>query len=659
MTFDPMLPMPLLVPAAAAMAIGGVLWAFGGPRRGQGRTFAIVAARLGAVAALSVLFLRPMVTEDCGRAEGRPLRPFVIMDASAPKGELEGLEALVEISRSTGPEALLAAVVPGRRDVMLFGSEPARLAPRAASVGLSVWAVIPEQEEPRELRLGPLSIVPPTPRADEPIVASSELELLAPRPMRARLGWFLDGRREATQELELRTGPNRVEHAFLCPAAGLHRLRLEAEPLPGELDVSDNASGAFFEVLAGPVRVLIVEGPPRPVYRALRRALSAGEGRGFALRASSAIERYRAPGPIPAENALDEFDLVILGDVCPGELPPGALERLAGWLRRGGGLLLIAGQRNLEPGGWADILPIEPLREVRKITGPFEARPAGRVGDLRPFPFGALRTGLVPRLSWRTFPELEWVYEVGVREGASATVVAARPGLTLPLLVHWQLGRGRAAVLLSDDIPRWAEKGGQSRIAHDEFWRDLVAGLARAPGAGGHRLWIEAGPPRGDLSRRIPFKVFVTDPSAEVLVRFEPAGLRAKGATELRLGPGSVVRTGELALEEGVGGTLLAAIPGGAESRFELVPRQSTRPNLTPAENADLEAICAASGGKRGGPELIRAFLEKARPVGVPAARMVVLREVVPPGLILALFIVLYAAEWFLRKDDLNTSPRT
>ncbi len=137
----------------------------------------------------------------------------------------------------------------------------------------------------------------------------------------------------------------------------------------------------------------MVEGPPRPIYRSVRRALASDER--FSLSSSCAAERRPGERLLPSgETAYSALDVVILGDLGAGEFAPGELAGLARFVRGGGGLVVVAGERNLGAGSW-DATPLAGILPVRMgpgdgvVPGPLEARPSGRVGEPRPFPFGA------------------------------------------------------------------------------------------------------------------------------------------------------------------------------------------------------------------------------------------------------------------------------
>ncbi|MHC4202609.1 MAG: hypothetical protein ACYSU0_21665, partial [Planctomycetota bacterium] len=440
-----------------------------------------------------------------------------------------------------------------------------------------------------------------------------------------------------------------------------------------------------------------IEGPPREVYRALRRALESDDG--FRVGSSSAVERPRRARLLPREeHGWSGVDLVIVGDLAAPEFAPGALDRLARFVREGGGLVVVAGDANLGPGGWgatalAGVLPVKVGPDDGAVPGPIDVRPAGRVGQARPFPFGAgwdggaggedaartfARSGAS---SWRELAELARARAVaGVARGARVPIIGVRPGLKVPLLVEGRAGSGRVAVVLSGDIGRWARSSPEGRLAHDEFWRDIARGVARASPDGGPRVWLECPPLAArsgpEAGRPIPVTVYLADATAGVSLEIERPGERGGRTREtVKLPPRGLVRTYELA-PRGPGRILLRARTGSGtfkaasaplEIEVKAAPGESLErgrardPDATEGVD-ELRAVCIASGGVLStegsgvaavaafGKGVARAGADSARPGGELAAGGET-TDALPAGAWLALFVAFLVAEWSLRRE--------
>jgi uncharacterized membrane protein len=717
MSIAPVLPLPVLVPTTLALAGWAASLAVRRRPRARGATLACLRAL--AVVVFGVCLLRPCVEGEAllpAGGDGEGLRPsaFVLAERGAralpPElrarlgacgrgGAVERVEFDRADSRTGLEDALARALVAcGARPsaaLVLLGS-PAGAVSSCARLGVGgarVFVVAREEADGPRVAVGAVEVTPAEPVEGRSAVASVELCGSAPRGVRVRLRWTLDGRELASRTVRAPApgSPVRAEHAFVVPSGGLHRLRVEAA-LRDEAAVDDNSSAAFFLARPGPVRVLIAEGPPRRAYRALRRAL-ASDGR-FAVSASCSVERLPRARLLPRdETEWSGLDVVFLGDVGAAELAPGALARLARFVREGGGLVVVAGERNLGPGGWgrtpiADVLPVIVSPGDGPVEGPLDVRPAGRAGTPRPYPFGSGLAGGVGAVTsertelrtrsaeWRALPELERARAVaGTTGDAKVPVIAVRPGSSVPMLVHCRAGKGRVIVILSGDLPRWAAAGSAGRIAHDEFWRDVALGAAPSAPDDGLRVWLDPPARAARAGEPLRLTAYLSDPSApgSVLVEFESAsGGRSREA--LGLAPRGLVRTFEVTPPaEGKLTLRASAGPAGGEARSAAVelavaPAGADGP-ASPATGADAEAgegrrrgyldklraVCRASGGRFATSDAPAAAVEgfagavaRTPPeAGAPGSP----RDVVPPPALLAAFVALLVAEWALRRS--------
>src|SRR5258706_4332956 len=91
----------------------------------------------------------------------------------------------------------------------------------------------------------------------------------------ARLRVYDGGRLVATEDLPLAPGAGVTTAAVQLPAgaAGLHDLRFELDPLPGERNRANNGRSQVLDVAARRRNVLYIEGEPRWEYKFIRRAV--------------------------------------------------------------------------------------------------------------------------------------------------------------------------------------------------------------------------------------------------------------------------------------------------------------------------------------------------------------------------------------------------
>jgi len=727
-----MLPTALLVPTMVALAGWAIIVAVRGRPRRHG--IALSCLRAAAMLALGACLVRPLVEEKKAVSRDGPpgtRRPsaFVLAErgcADLPvecRSQLGGLERSGVIQRfdfgapaagepnGEGPPAgtdgigkalaLALAACGARPDaalLLLDGTRGERdhssAVWRLVRGGVRVFAVRSKAPTRPHVAVGTVGVAPAEPAQGRPALASAELAGHAPGFPDLRVRWVLDGVELASCRVRApsQEGPVRLENAFVVPSAGLHRIRVDIAPLEGEVDVEDNSSAAFFRARPGPLRVLVVEGLPRPAYRALKRALLADDR--FAVSATCSAERPPRGRLLPRDASdWSAVDVIVLGDLAARDFAPGALERLSRFVREGGGLVVVAGARNLGPGGWgrtalAPVLPVKMAPDDGGVPGPLDVRPAGRAGTPRPFPFGAGLLGdfgaavadrtEARRLSagWRELPELERARAVaGISPGAGVPVVAVRPGREVPILVHGDAGEGRAVVILSDDLPRWVAAGSAGRIAHDEFWRDVVVGAGRFVPDGANRVWLDPPTRAAVAGEPLRLAAYFADAAAEGSIRLEyRVATGARRRETLALAPQGLVRTFEMAAPA-EGRLLLRACARAGEKMIfsppvevEVVtpsggacpgtPRVSENGQVGPADavpvEARLRAACRASGGRLStsdapGPA-VEGFADLMARTPHAVATHAARRDAVPAVALLALFVALLMADWALRR---------
>ncbi len=159
---------------------------------------------------------------------------------------------------------------------------------------------------------------------------------------------------------------------------GERRLTAEVEPLEGETSRDNNRLELPLEVKAIKIRTLYVDGYPRWEYRFLKdrliraddieaRCWLASASRGFIQESSPDVTPLRRV-PTSVDDLLQDFDVVILGDVDISTIDPDPLagtrflEAVAEFVHRGGGLLMCAGPR-YNPSSYRGT-PLEPLLPV-------------------------------------------------------------------------------------------------------------------------------------------------------------------------------------------------------------------------------------------------------------------------------------------------------
>jgi hypothetical protein len=221
-------------------------------------------------------------------------------------------------------------------------------------------------------------------------------------------------------------------------------------------------------------RVLLVEQLPRWEYRYLKNALLRDPGVRVHCLLTSADEGFpqehtRSDEPLfraplqgfPADlRALDEFDVVILGDVDVAKLGRDAAANLAAFVReRGGGLVLISGPKH---NPWSCVET--PLGELIPVV---PERPAPEQ-EAYEYVFSA--PAFFPFQPVDDLPPLRWAVQARSREGGEVKTYLRGVG---PLFVTRECGAGRIFWSGTDETWLWRKYVGDRPYFYP-FWRRVI-----------------------------------------------------------------------------------------------------------------------------------------------------------------------------------------
>lgn len=416
---------------------------------------------------------------------------------------------------------------------------------------------------------------------------------------------------------------------------GLRRFRARVAPAAGETLLDDNSVEFSVRVTPEQVRVLYVDGYPRWEYRYLKNLLLRSDARldcqCFLLSATADFVQESSDGlpplvRVPSERRelLDNYDVVILGDLNPYSISPDPargetfVASLTEFVERGGGLLVIAGEydmpRSVAGTPFASLLPV-----VLDTTGALGFEGDTRV-EFRPL----LENPAAPHAIVRLHPDAAtnqrlWEEEGGLRGFYwYAPVVRARPGAEVllrhptssgsygrrPLLVSGYHPAGRSLFLAVDSTWRWRYRFIDRY--HDRFWRNAIRWLALGRLRGGDRRFqLESVRGSWDLGKRITLEARVLDED------FRPSGRQAlpvrvttpDGKTRQETLHLQTQRPGlfRLSLVADRPGTWAATLEEGGETRArtEFTVRLPSRENADPTPDPDLLAAAATLTGGR------------------------------------------------------------
>tara|TARA_R110002096_G_scaffold99189_6_gene219979 strand:- start:9226 stop:11622 length:2397 start_codon:yes stop_codon:yes gene_type:complete len=415
------------------------------------------------------------------------------------------------------------------------------------------------------------------------------------------------------------------------------RFRITVPPLPDERMIDDNELKVTVHVTPERIRVLYVDGYPRWEYRQLKDMLLRADERlqvqvylmsatpDFPQEATRGMDRLKRV-PTAREELLNNYDVIILGDVNPYSVSPDPsqgeefVQSLFEFVERGGGLCVISGEydmvKSVAGTEFAKLLPVK-LDSTGSLSFAVDTS-----RSLRPI----LEDPVAPHEIVRLHPDPDvnrrlWEDPGGLRGffwyqptlGAKpgAQVLLRHPESSLsggderdPLLVVGYYPSGRTMFLALDETHRW-----QFRFEHryhERFWRNTMRWLALGRLKGGDRRY-QLEPLRSEytLDQRVTLEARVLDED------FRPSSAESQ---EVRIAdPDGEERTVVLESSPGRPGVYRASLSAGrpgtwnawieqagetlASSEFEVVlpSRESADPSPDPQA---MVALAARTGGK-------------------------------------------------------------
>ena len=271
------------------------------------------------------------------------------------------------------------------------------------------------------------------------------------------------------------------------PHAGINVLQLSVATQGGELTDRNNAAVVQINGVRDRLRVLLVSGEPHPGERVWRNLLKSDPSVDLVhftiLRPPekqdgipvSELSLIAFPTKELFVDKIKDFDLIIFDRYrMRGILPMSYIENVVDYVKNGGTVLVAAGPEfgevdSLWRSPLAEILPVEPSSQI--IEQGF--RPAiTELGKRHPVTEGL--EALAPKGGWG-----RWFRLIEVTAKARAQVVMSGPG-DRPLLVLDRVGKGRVAVLASDQAWLWGRgfEGGGPQL---ELLRRLAHWMLKEP----------------------------------------------------------------------------------------------------------------------------------------------------------------------------------
>ncbi len=483
---------------------------------------------------------------------------------------------------------------------------------------------------------------------------------------------------------------------------------VDASAVPGFGDARPENDARTFSILVADdkARVLIVDAEARWEFRYLRNALARDRRvtvdavvlRQPALTVARGTSYGQALPPVEGNgnDPLAKYDVFLIGDLAPGDLPAEGWARIEAQVAKRGATLVLAPGPKF-PGTLASLATarsLSPLTDVRAITASDERdgmdprRPpllaglpltprAALLDDAGTWPM--LQLGEGPESSkrvWSELPRLPWLLVGQPKPGATVLAASGGPDGKGPAAFASQaFGLGQVLWVGTDSTWRWRFRVGD--LYHHRFWGQVIRWAGSEKLAAGNKL-VRHGPTgsRSPEGRPVTLQARLADDLPDLgtglVVASKVFARGANGSIDADAKPLAIVPLhpvpGQPRLYQGVAPGLsrgayrirldapqLATLPGASDAGpipdapLEIQARETGELVELAADRPRLERLAAATGGtftldRDAGdlPSLLRARVKTE-------TRSVETRLGEQPATLLLFFGIL-TVEWILRK---------
>jgi hypothetical protein len=406
---------------------------------------------------------------------------------------------------------------------------------------------IGEERFARDLAVSEVS-VPPSVLAGATVLVDVALGVRGAGGDRTTLSVEANGRIVGTEEIRIPVRGDVVRTRLLVPplAPGTYQISVRAKALGGERVSENNVFHTMLEVRPGPVRVLFMEGEPRPEFAFLRRAVAADSALQVVGLVRTAQHKFLRLGvrdslellsgfPTRRED-LFQFRAVVLGSIESSFFTGEQLRMLSDFVsQRGGTLLALGGRSALAEGGFAET-PMAEALPVALTRAPADSGAPVVWLAVHPTSAGRVHAALRLRDSdaasaarWDSLPPLSSVNHLGPLRAGATTLLSGRTtgpdgGAEVPLLAFQRYGRGMGVVFGVQDSWHWrmAATMAVEDATHATLWRQLlrwmVEGVPEQVDVAASPVRVGPGEPV-TLRARVVDSTFVAVSGASVVVR--------------------------------------------------------------------------------------------------------------------------------------------
>lgn len=309
-----------------------------------------------------------------------------------------------------------------------------------------------------------------------------------------------NGRIVSTQEVRLPDSGDIARVRLRLPPlpTGTYSLSVIARPLASEVVTENNAYHTVLEIRPGPVRILYLDGEPRPEFAFLRRAVAADSNLDVVGLMRSADRKFLRLGvrdslelvsgfPSKREE-LFKYRAVILGSIESSFFTGDQMRMLAEFVsERGGTLLALGGRSSLGEGGYAgtpvaEVLPVLLQAAGKDSTSAVALAIHPTAAGLTHATLQLRETDAANTARWDSLPMLTSVNRLGALRPGATVLLAGRPGgrestaQDVPVLAFQRYGRGVGAVLNVQDSWMWRMDASMPAddATHSTLWRQLL-----------------------------------------------------------------------------------------------------------------------------------------------------------------------------------------
>ena len=309
-----------------------------------------------------------------------------------------------------------------------------------------------------------------------------------------------EGRIVGSQEVKLPLDgePAAVRVRFTASDAGPRLFKFRIAPRSGELVTQNNQREALIDVRDHTEKILYFEGEPRSEAGFLARAVAQDKNLQIITLQRTADNKYMrlrvdSPDELIAgfpktREELFAYRGIVLGSIEAGAFTGDQLRMIGEFVeRRGGGLLMLGGERAFSEGGYAgtpvaDALPVTTERLARSVDdmpiARLKVRPT-RAGEGHALAqIAANEAASLKR--WNELPTLISVNPVrSVKPGATILLTGTDGRRTQPVLAYQRYGRGKAIAFTVKDSWQWQMHHTipLEDMTHENFWRQLLRWL--------------------------------------------------------------------------------------------------------------------------------------------------------------------------------------